>query len=126
MKYRRSNAQTDQQHRNHSPDLLLTTEDALVSQAIMGQSASAYDEGDNYSDEEGDGSYYSSSDEYSDDEEGYESGSSSVMSSRGPTGSDKRSDGDRREVYETHHRAQDASVADEQHRAQATDMFGTQ
>ena len=84
----------------------------------MGQSASAYDEGDNYSDEEGDGSYYSS--EYSDDEEGYESESSSVMSSRGPAGSDKHNGGDRRERYETHHRAQDASVADEQHRAQVT------
>ena len=45
----------------------------------MGQSASAYD--DNYSDEEGDGSYYSS-DEYSDEEEGYESESSSVMSGK--------------------------------------------
>ena len=44
----------------------------------MGQSAStAYE--DNYSDEEGDGSYYSS-DEYTDEEEGYESESSSVMS----------------------------------------------
>lgn len=45
----------------------------------MGQSASAYD--GNYSDEEGDGSYYSS-DEYSDEEEGYESESSSVMSGK--------------------------------------------
>ena len=45
----------------------------------MGQSASAHD--NNYSDEEGDGSYYSS-DEYSDEEEGYESESSSVMSGR--------------------------------------------
>lgn len=45
----------------------------------MGQSTStAYD--DDYSDEEGDGSYYSS-DEYSDEEEGYESESSSVIMS---------------------------------------------
>jgi len=71
----------------------------------MGQSASAYD--DNYSDEEGDGSYYSS-DEYSDEEEGYESESSSVMNDAGNGGQ-----------AEKPNRAQDAAAVDEQRRAQA-------